>query len=107
MMRGAVGLAVASLAALALVLASPQGAEAKACGEIRLKGGGIWWVGGSGMSCQRMDYWAKSMLLGRGSPPGWDCSKRGKGFSRSGGCERGWNPTFGAPRYSWIYYPPD
>lgn len=110
-MRSRLGLYLASFStsvALGLGLAAlgPEEASGKPCGEIYLKGGGVWWVGGSGLSCKRMDYWAKSMLLGKGRPKGWQCWKRGKGFKRSGGCSRGWNPQFEQPRHTWIYYPP-
>ena len=99
---------VSALAAgLALILtlfaAMPAQSEAKACGEVRLKGGGVWWVGGSGLSCRKMDYWARSMLLGNGRPKGWKCSKRGKGNKQSGGCSKG--PSGTGPFF--IYYPPD
>lgn len=95
---------MASLALILIVLAAtPAQSEAKACGEVRLSGGGVWWVGGSGLSCRKMDYWAKSMLLGKGRPKGWKCSKRGRGNKQSGGCSRG--PSGKGPFF--IYYPPD
>ena len=90
--------------ALALVAAYPPAeAEARPCGTVILKPGKGWIVGGAGLGCRKMRYWAKSMLLGEGTPPGWRCKKSGKGRSRSGGCHkgrRGYHPFF-------VYYPPD
>ncbi|HEX6153400.1 MAG TPA: hypothetical protein VFZ19_07760 [Solirubrobacterales bacterium] len=50
-----------------------------------------------------MRKWSRSMLKGNGQPPGWNCHKTGRGYSRSGGCSKGPNGT--SPFF--VYYPPD
>ena len=95
-------LAIAGVTVLG-VFAITGSAQAKACGTVSVaKPGWSWVVGGDGMSCRRMRYWTKSMVLGKGRPRGWQCHKRGKGPGQSGGCSRGPNGT--SPFF--IYYPP-
>jgi hypothetical protein len=100
-------LALAPILAAALIslllLLQPAAAEAKACGAVIISPGHGWIVGGDGVSCGFMRKWSRSMLKGNGQPPGWNCRKTGRGYSRSGGCSKGPNGT--TPFF--IYYPPD
>jgi len=98
---------VASVLAVAaislLLLFQPAAAEAKPCGAVVLSSGHGWIVGGAGVGCNFMRKWTRSMLLGNGQPPGWNCRKQGRGYNRGGGCSKGPNGT--TPFF--VYYPPD
>jgi hypothetical protein len=98
MRRVRVGLALV-LAAAAFTALAPAGAEAKACGSVRVNGS-EYVVGGAKASCRFMRRWSRSMVKRSGRPRGWDCHRR----RTSGGCTK---HTGARVEPFFVYYPPD
>jgi hypothetical protein len=80
-MRGRSAIAaVTLLTAGVLLLPGPaSAAAAKPCGDVILRPGYGWIVGGAGVSCRFMRHHFRSMLTGNGGPPGWSCHEQGHG----------------------------
>lgn len=91
-------LLVGALLATAIILATgPSRAEAKACGDVKVKGM-VLVVGGAGADCDFQRNWTKRFIRRGKEPRHWDCHMSSP---RSGGCDDRNSKAF------FIYYPPD